>query len=161
MKNQFISSFTASRRHPKTEAALEAIIQRHDETLREFINRFNREAIQVPCADHMKRYLLERGLLPGTEFRKAVGIEPPATFDALLDKARAYMDYEEREAANRARDSRARNHGSSSRQDPPPRRTGEKRKEDRPREVREQRGPSGRFTEYTPLTASRERILAE
>ena len=37
---------------PKTEAALEAIIQRQDETLREFINRFNHEAIQVPCMDH-------------------------------------------------------------------------------------------------------------
>ena len=77
LKNQFISSFTASRRHLKTEAALEAIVQKHDETLREFINRFNREAIQVPCMDHMKRYLLERGLLPDTEFRKVVGIEPP------------------------------------------------------------------------------------
>ena len=70
LKNQFISSFTASQRHPKSEAVLEAIIQRQDETLREFTNR---EAIQVPCADLMKRYLLERGLLPGTEFRKAVG----------------------------------------------------------------------------------------
>ena len=50
--------------------------------------------------DHMKRYLLERGLISGTEFRKFVGIEPPRTFDVLLEKARAYMDYEEREAAN-------------------------------------------------------------
>ena len=115
LKNQFISSFTASRRHPKTEAALEAIIQRQDETLREFINRFKREAIQVPCANHIKRYLLERGLLPGTEFRKAVGIEPPRTFHALLEKARAYMDYEEREAANRARDPRTRGSNSNSR----------------------------------------------
>ena len=72
------------------------------------------------------------------------------------------MDYEEREAANRAQDPRTRGSNSNSRQEaPPPRRTGEKRKEDRPREVREQRGPSGHFTEYTPLTASRERILAE
>ncbi|CAI8591639.1 unnamed protein product [Vicia faba] len=110
----------------------------------------------------MKRYMLERGLLPGTEFRKAVGIEPPRTFDALLEKARAYMDYKERETANRARDPR--NHGSSSspRQDTaPPRRTGEKRRDDKPRDAREQRGPSGRFTEYTPLTTSRERILVE
>ena len=60
----------------------------------------------------MKRYLLERGLLMGTKFRKAVGIEPPRTFDALLKKARAYMDYGEREAANRARDPR--NRGSIS-----------------------------------------------
>ena len=60
----------------------------------------------------MKRYLLERGLLPGTKFRKVVSIEPPQTFDALLEKARAYVVYEEREAANRARDPR--NRGSTS-----------------------------------------------
>ncbi|CAI8594762.1 unnamed protein product [Vicia faba] len=112
LKNQFISSSTASRRHPNIETALEAIVQRHDETLREFIDRFNREAIQVPCTDHMKRYLLEKGLFSGTKFRKAVGIEPPRTFDALLEKARAYMDYEEREATNIARDPR--NRGSTS-----------------------------------------------
>ena len=109
-----------------------------------FIDQFNREAIQVPCTDHMKRYLLERGLLSGTEFRKAVGIEPPQIFDALLEKARAYMDYEEREAANRAWD--LRNHGSTSnprQQDSdPPRRTSEKRRDDKPRDPREQRGPA-------------------
>src|ERR1051325_85679 len=82
LKAQFTSTFTASRRHPKTEASLEAIIQKSEESLREYIDRFNREAIQVPCEDQMKRYLLERGLLPGTDFRKAVGIEPPATFTA-------------------------------------------------------------------------------
>ena len=83
-------------------------------------------------------------------------------FDALLEKARAYMDYEEREAANRARDPRTRGSNSNPRQEAiPPRRTGEKRKDNKPLDIREQRGPSGRFTEYTPLTASRERILAE
>ena len=88
--------------------------------MREFIDRFNQEAIQVPCTDHMKRYLLERGLIPGMKFRKAVGIEPPRKFDALLEKARAYMDYEEREAANRARDPRNRGSTSHSRQDTAP-----------------------------------------
>src|ERR1044072_6407839 len=99
------------------------------------------EAIQVPCEDQMKRYLLERGLLPGTDFRKSVGIEPPATFDALLDKAPAYITYEEKEAANRARDSRSRGSGNSTRhQDNPRPETGasrrpdEKRREERTRE---------------------------
>ncbi|WP_342965240.1 hypothetical protein, partial [Paraburkholderia sp. JHI2823] len=36
LKNQFISSFTASRRHPKIEASLEAIVQRSEETLKEY-----------------------------------------------------------------------------------------------------------------------------
>ena len=40
------------------------------------------------------------------EFRKVVGIEPPRSFDSLLEKAMAYMDYEKRVGANKSRDPR-------------------------------------------------------
>ena len=38
---------------------------------------------------------------------------------------------------------------------------GKKRREDKPHDSREHRGLAGHFTEYTLLTASRERILTE
>ena len=101
----FSRHFTASRRHPKTEASLEAIIQGKDESLRAYIERFNKEAVQISTTNGMKKYLLERGLRPRSDFAKAVGIETPATLDALLLKAQAFIRYEEREAANIARDS--------------------------------------------------------
>ncbi|GAU10226.1 hypothetical protein TSUD_421500, partial [Trifolium subterraneum] len=44
---QFTSHFTASRKHPKTEANLEAVRQGPNETLRSYIERFNKEAVQV------------------------------------------------------------------------------------------------------------------
>ena len=50
--------------------------------------------------DNMKKYLLERGLRPCSNFAKAVGIETPATLDSLLLNAQAYMQYEEKETSN-------------------------------------------------------------
>ncbi|MCI45385.1 hypothetical protein A2U01_0066624, partial [Trifolium medium] len=67
-------------------ATLEAIYQGKDESLRNFIERFYKEAIQVETTDYMKKYLLERGLRPHSDFAKAVGIEKPRTLDELLLK---------------------------------------------------------------------------
>ena len=87
----FSRHFIASRRHPKTEASLEAIIQGEDEYLQTYIMRFNKEVIQVSTTDEMKKYLLERGLRSRNDFAKAVGIETPVTLDAFLLKAHAYI----------------------------------------------------------------------
>ncbi|MCI66393.1 hypothetical protein A2U01_0087651, partial [Trifolium medium] len=75
------------RRHPKTEATLEAIIQRENEPLRKYIERFTQAAVEVKTDDKMKLYLLERGLRSGSDFKKAVGIERVSSLDAFLDKA--------------------------------------------------------------------------
>ncbi|XP_058774283.1 uncharacterized protein LOC131648549 [Vicia villosa] len=95
-KDKFSHHFTASCRHPKTEASLEAIVQGPTESLRAFLDRFNREAVQVPTTEEMKLYLLNKGLRPGSDFHKVVGIEKPRTLEDLLIKAQSYITYEER-----------------------------------------------------------------
>ncbi|MCI57796.1 hypothetical protein A2U01_0079047, partial [Trifolium medium] len=87
LTDQFRRHFTASRRHPKSVATLEAIYQGQDESLRDYIKRFNKDAVQVNTTDDMKHYLLERGLRPRSVFAKAVGIEKPRTLAELLAKA--------------------------------------------------------------------------
>src|SRR4051812_11819983 len=77
----FSRHFTASCKHPKSEASMEAIIQGKDESLQAYKERFNKEAVHVSTTAHMKRFLLERGLWPRLDFSKAVGIETPATLD--------------------------------------------------------------------------------
>ncbi|MCI91036.1 hypothetical protein A2U01_0112330, partial [Trifolium medium] len=54
----------------------------------------------------MKKYLLERGLRPHSDFVKAVGIEKPRTLDELLHKAQSYIHYEEVEVADAIRHAR-------------------------------------------------------
>ncbi|XP_058759897.1 uncharacterized protein LOC131633202 [Vicia villosa] len=81
--------------------------------------------------------------------------------DALLLKAQAYIAFEEGEAVVK-KASRGNDTARSSSQDCSLLRRGhEKRKDDMPRDTKEHRGPSGRFNDYTPLNASRERILSE
>jgi hypothetical protein len=104
--DQFKKNFTASRKQPKTVATLEAIFQGAKESLRAYIERFNREAVQVETTDEMKRYLLARGLRPRTDFAKAVGIEKPKTLAQLLAKAESYIQYEEQEMADALRQGR-------------------------------------------------------
>ncbi|MCI67955.1 hypothetical protein A2U01_0089214, partial [Trifolium medium] len=48
--------FTASRRQPKTEAALEAIVQKEGETPRAYLDRFNKAAVEVKTEDRMKLF---------------------------------------------------------------------------------------------------------
>ncbi|KAK2407999.1 L-type lectin-domain containing receptor kinase IX.1 [Trifolium repens] len=156
---------------PKTVATLEAIFQGPKETLRAYIERFNREAVQVEEPDDMKRYLLVRGLRPRTDFAKAVGIEKPRTLAQLLAKAESYIQYEEQEIADALRQGRSEEappkhdtnkapresghrdgHGDGRRDG---NRDGGRRRGERPR------GPPSLFTVYTPLNASREHILLE
>ncbi|MCI18273.1 hypothetical protein A2U01_0039427, partial [Trifolium medium] len=155
LKDQFKMHFIASRAQPKTEETLEAIVQGEDEPLRKYIERFNKEAIQVDTTDDMKRYLLERGLRPRSDFAKVVGIEKPRSLAELLAKSKAYIQYEEREMAGAIRHSRPKDN-------PPPQESSHKgryrKKNDRSREPR---GPPSTFTNYTPLLTSREHILAE
>ncbi|MCI36546.1 hypothetical protein A2U01_0057769, partial [Trifolium medium] len=73
------------------------------EPLRRYIERFNKEAVQVNTTDGMKKYLLERGLRPRSDFAKVVGIEKPRSLDELLSKAQSYIQYEEREVADAIR----------------------------------------------------------
>ena len=53
--------------------------------------------------DNMKKYLLEQGLLPHSDFAKAVGIETPTTLDAIFLKAHVYIQYKEKMTVNYAR----------------------------------------------------------
>ncbi|CAJ2646545.1 unnamed protein product [Trifolium pratense] len=150
LTDQFCRHFTASRKQPKTEAVLDAIFQADNESLRSFIERFNREAVQVETTDDMKKYLLQRGLRPNSDFARAVGIEKPRTFSDLLLKTQAYIQYEEQQAADAARYGRAGNN------QPAPRSNAEqssqgggRRRGERPREPR---GPPSTFSNYTPLS---------
>ncbi|XP_058725951.1 uncharacterized protein LOC131597261 [Vicia villosa] len=108
----------------------------------------------------MKKFLLERSLRPWSDFTKIVGIETPATLDEFFLKAQAYIQYEEKEAAHTVRNSRQEETSKNGRQDDSRRGT-DKKKDDKGQDPKDYKAPAGKFREYTPLNASRERILNE
>jgi len=94
--HEFTTHFTASRTQPKTVASLEAIVQGKSEPLRDYIERFNKEVVQVRGAeDTMKQYLITKGLHEGTNVKKAVRLDRPRTLIEFLAIAKIYIRYEE------------------------------------------------------------------
>jgi len=66
-------------------ASLEDIVQGKSEPLRDYIERFNKEVVQVRGADEtMKRYLITKGLREGTDIKKAVRLDRPRTLIKFL-----------------------------------------------------------------------------
>jgi len=52
-------------------ASLKAIVQGKSEPLRDYIERFNKEVVQVRGADEtMKQYLITKGLREGTDVKR-------------------------------------------------------------------------------------------
>jgi len=76
--HEFTTHFTASRTQPKTVASLEAIVQGKSKPLRDYIERFNKEAVQLRgVEDSMKQYLITKGLREGTYVKKAIWLDRP------------------------------------------------------------------------------------
>ncbi|GAU50359.1 hypothetical protein TSUD_409320 [Trifolium subterraneum] len=154
----FTAHFTISRRHPKTVVSLKAIIQGPEESLRSYIEMFNKVSVEVEATDKMKLYLLEEGLCEGAKFQEAVGIVEVQTLDAFFELAQRYIKWEDKQKASKVR--RPRNFevgGPSSQREE--RRGDEKRREGG--NVREAKPPKSQFTYHTPLNATQDRILSE
>jgi len=135
-------------------ASLEAIVQGKREPLRDYIERFNKEVVQVRGDDEtMKRYLIAKGLREGTDVKKAVILDRPRTLNEFLAIAKIYIGYEEELYADNLDKSRKEESAAESSKKP----FHEKKKEGKV--TREGKAPNGRFTEYTPLAMSREKIL--
>ncbi|GAU12536.1 hypothetical protein TSUD_182500 [Trifolium subterraneum] len=154
----FTAHFTTSRRHPKTVASLKAIVQGPEESLRNYIERFNKVSVEVEATDKMKLYLLEEGLREGTKFQEAVGILEVETLDVFFELTQRYIKYEDKQKASEVRRPKNFEFGgpSSQREE---RRGHEKKREGG--KVREAKPPKSQFTYHTPLNAPRDRILLE
>ena len=77
LKDKFISNFTSSKQQLKTEHHLERIKKKPDESLRDYIIRFNAESLEVrDVAPNMMLYFLRQGLKPGGFAKDLVGEKP-------------------------------------------------------------------------------------
>ncbi|MCI16582.1 hypothetical protein A2U01_0037726, partial [Trifolium medium] len=145
LNKAFSSHFTAQKRQPKTMASLSNILQGKDESLRDSIERFTREAIEVKGTNgKLKCYIFENGLMHDTKFKEKMGLKEPKYMQDLLSRAQCYINYEEKMLEERVEKNK----------NPP---KGERKdKEDRRRKT-----PRGNYIDYTSLNASRETLLQE
>ncbi|XP_075521560.1 uncharacterized protein LOC142554767 [Primulina tabacum] len=140
----FLHRFSSSKKYKKTAFSLFEVKQNPEESLRAYIRRFNRVALDVPtCATETKTTAFTWGLREG-EFFKSLTKKVPGDFEDLLSRAEKYINMEE--AQKQKRDSVRKEKGD---------------RMSKPEERGQKRGNTGHFSHHVPLKIAREREVQE
>ena len=151
---QFTSHFIGGHRYKKSTACLMSIKQREDETLRSYTTHFNKEVLSIDEADDkILVAAFTNGLRKG-KFLFSLYKNDPKTMSEVLYRATKYINVEDALLA-REEKPRKRERLEDARQDQGRKKptTGDRRDE------RHSKPPRGRFTSFTPLNASLDKVL--
>ncbi|XP_073270439.1 uncharacterized protein [Primulina huaijiensis] len=147
----FLHRFASSKRHQKNYLSLFVMKQQEAETLREFVQRFNSAALEIPAASPDIMISAFTQGLRGGEFFKSLVKKPPSSYDDLLARAEKYVNLEDaqryRRMENRPGGSRVEGAESCGRK-----RGVSEREEDRAR-------GRGQFSSHVPLNRSRDKVM--
>ncbi|XP_073137439.1 uncharacterized protein [Henckelia pumila] len=91
----FLHQFASNKKYLKTSLSLFNLKQSEVEPLREYVQRFNTAALEVPAAtaDTLVNSFTQG--LRGGEFFKSLVKKPPLTYDELLSRAKKYVNLED------------------------------------------------------------------
>ncbi|KAL0419185.1 UNVERIFIED_CONTAM: hypothetical protein Sradi_1332000 [Sesamum radiatum] len=100
-RSLFLHQFTSSRKHRKTELNFFSIRQKEGEPLKEYLQRFNMTALEVPSeTQEVKASAFAQGLLDG-DFFKSLAKKLDTKVDSLLARAAKYINMEDAQASKR------------------------------------------------------------
>ncbi|XP_073314756.1 uncharacterized protein [Primulina huaijiensis] len=140
----FLHHFTSGKKYKKTAFSLFEVKQSPEESLRAYIQRFNRVALDVPsCASETKTTAFTQELREG-EFFRSLTKKTSGDFDDLLARAEKYINMEEAQKQKREAVKRERGGQAS-----------------RPEERGQRRSNPGHFSHHVPLKIARDRDVQE
>ncbi|KAK4381051.1 hypothetical protein Sango_3005300 [Sesamum angolense] len=150
LSQRFLHHFAINKRYPKTASYLFTVVQREQESLRDYVQRFSEAVLEVPHVNsELLASIMQQNLRRG-RFRESIAGKPPATLDELLVRAEKYIRIKETPGGRGTTPlkKRAEDEGHS-------RRPLNKRNQRERRRI-----PPSDTTRYTPLSAPRAEILA-
>ncbi|KAK1403967.1 hypothetical protein POM88_003572 [Heracleum sosnowskyi] len=144
LSKAFINQFVSGRVHEKSSASLMGIQQGKNEALRDYINRFTREALKVPdLEDKVAMIALQQGTTDDY-FKRSLAKHPPESMLKLQDRDGKYIKWKKRKETQEY-DVKEKFHRTSKDSDSPPKRNNF--------------GPNS--TKYARLNTPRSQILME
>ncbi|GAB2267768.1 hypothetical protein Dimus_038682 [Dionaea muscipula] len=110
LKDSFVGQFANSCTFARATPSLFSVKQRTDESLRDFMSKFNKAYIQIPgLGGDVAMVALQTGLRPGA-FLDDLILRRPEHFGQLLHRARNYMTLEDQHSTHDIPSSSKSNH---------------------------------------------------
>ncbi|MED6187782.1 hypothetical protein PIB30_079762 [Stylosanthes scabra] len=92
LADSFMKNFTTRRRLPKTCLNLYLVIQKSEETLQSYLDRFNTECTQIEgLQSHVTLMALVKGLREDTPLLKSLTKRPLKTMEEIQEKSHDYL----------------------------------------------------------------------
>ncbi|XP_043810655.1 uncharacterized protein LOC110610967 [Manihot esculenta] len=173
LANAFISRFIAEVPADRNTSYLETIRQRRDESLREYVARFNTEALQIPELDKGRAVEAMQKGTTSPEFFGSLSRKPPTTLAELMKRAEKYIRQDDALVTSRfakgaedrgkaPEERRSERHEKKQGKNPEPYRQPWDRRDQRsfpPRVPKQNPFPPRISENLTPLNASRAEVL--
>ncbi|XP_010677758.1 uncharacterized protein LOC104893360 [Beta vulgaris subsp. vulgaris] len=164
LTSMFVTQFVSNKRREKTTGELMSVKQGETESLRDYVGRFNAEAVTIPTLQQEVAVLaLMTGLKEGTPFRNYLGRKKLTSLTEVLGKANDYIRREEFDKASNAK------RPAAEEKDKEKDRKEDKYRKDKKSDTSNRReesisvkkgheGLPDKYHNYTPLTTSRAQI---
>ncbi|KAL0356173.1 UNVERIFIED_CONTAM: hypothetical protein Sradi_4064200 [Sesamum radiatum] len=92
---RFLHHFAINKRYPKTASYLFTIVQHEHEGLREYVQRFSEDVLEVPHVGPELLASIMQQNLKSSRFKESISGKPPATKEELIARAEKYTRIEE------------------------------------------------------------------
>ncbi|XP_058111671.1 uncharacterized protein LOC131254986 [Magnolia sinica] len=161
LNRSFLTQFIVGKKSRKSSTHLLTLKQKSEESLKDYISRFNEETLQVgDYSDKMALSAMISGLKEG-RFLLSIGKNPDSTLSELISRAQKYTNAKEFSSSRKSNQTSESSSKGKRRRDEAPRHANKRSDDNATWDRRPSRKSDMKFHSYTPLNTSPEQILQD